>query len=146
MLKIFTVLLFSFSAHATGLDPELLAMVGKYKLASGGDSCATGTEVEKLRAEETLSIKDLNPSSRKAEISLFPGINAGEVTYHQGFRVLKQRKVVYENGVLKKMLRSCRGIIMQTCYAWSTTAFLKILTTQSFELSYKGKTCLYESL
>lgn len=141
-MTLFIMLFISFSVSAA-MDPELLAMVGNYRLSSGDDSCAKVAHVEKARSDETLTVKD---TSRGTDLSIFPDVDRGFITYSQQWRVMKQRNTFFEKGLLLKQFRQCRGIITTTCYGWVTMASFKIISRQSFELAYDQKTCTYEEI
>jgi len=144
-LALMPLLLMNIS-FAQDLAPELVALVGRHRLIRGDKNCPSVTLVERVRSKPTLILRNPTLAIRNNEFLSFDGINAGRVTYDQGYRSYKQRMTVYERHSLKKLQRLCIGVFVINCREWKPVAGIELLSSQSFELKSGGLACLYQTI
>jgi len=133
-------------SFAQELDPELLALVGRHRLVQGDKNCPSVTLVERVRSKPSLILRNPSLAIRNNEFLSFDDINSGRITYDQGYRYYKQRMTVYERHTLKKLQRTCTGVLVINCKEWKQKARIELLSRQSFELKAGNLTCLYETI
>lgn len=115
MKKIILVALASISALAS--DTDYYRLVGQYELTHGKRNCPSEISIA-ATSDDSLVVQD-ETDPRSAVMNSFKDINAGKQTSNMDFGVFRQRKTVFDDGVLATYARDCGGIFFPTsCEEW----------------------------